>query len=160
MTLKNSRHERFAQLLAEGRSQADAYREVYPVSRRWQANSIHARASKVSAKVLPRVRELQQAIAVRVVMDRAEALSILADILRAAPADVKSGSRFAQEMIVDPVSGKVTIRLPSKIAAFAELARSFGWYAPEKTEIAVSHLRDDELLARILTRRGAGRRAD
>ena len=136
MTVKNARHERFAQLLAEGRSQADAYREVYPVSRRWQAGSIHVRASKVSAKVLPRVRELQQAIAARVVMERAEALSILADILRAAPADVKSGSRFAQEMIVDPVTGKVTIRLPSKIAAFAELAKALGWYAPEKVDFA------------------------
>lgn len=134
MTLKNARHERFAQLLAEGRSQADAYREVYPVSRRWKSDSIHVRASKVSAKVLPRVRELQQAIAARVVMERAEALSILADILRSAPADVKSCSRFAQEMRVNPVTGEVTIRLPSKIAAFAELAKALGWYAPQKVE--------------------------
>ncbi len=146
MTLKNERHERFAQLLAEGRSQADAYREVYPASRRWQADSIHVRASKVNAKVMPRVRELQQAIAVRVVIERAEALSIMADILRAAPADVKSGSRFAQEMTVDPVSGKVTIRLPSKIAAFSELAKALGWYEPERIQNELRIAPDPETL--------------
>ena len=146
MTLKNARHERFAQLLAEGRSQADAYRGVYPASLRWQADSIHVRASKVNAKVVPRVRELQQAIAVRVVIERAEALSIMADILRAAPADVKSGSRFAQEMTVDPVSGKVTIRLPSKIAAFSELAKALGWYEPERVQQDVRIAPDPETL--------------
>ena len=156
MTLKNARHERFAQLLAEGRSQADAYREIYPVSRHWQADSIHVRASKVSAKVMPRVRELQQAIASRVIMERAEALSVLADILRAAPDDVKSGSRFAQEMTVDPVSGRVTIRLPSKIAAFAELAKALGWYAPEKTDFTFRFKPDAAVYERLSIAAGRG----
>ena len=57
--LKNVRHEKFAQLVAAGKTQAEAYREVYPGSRAWQDASVHQRASKLCAKVLPRVRALQ-----------------------------------------------------------------------------------------------------
>lgn len=61
--LKNVRHEKFAQLVAAGKTQAEAYREVYPGSRAWQDASVHQRASKLCAKVLPRVQALQRAAA-------------------------------------------------------------------------------------------------
>ena len=134
--IKNNAHERFAQLVASGKSQSEAYREVYPRSRHWRDESVHERSSKINAKVLPRVRELQSAIAERVCIEKAEGLAILADILRASPSDIDKKSRCAQEMTVDPVSGKVTIRLPSKIAAFSELAKALGWYFPIKSEVA------------------------
>ena len=38
--LKNSRHEKFAVLVANGKTQADAYREVYPSSRGWKDESV------------------------------------------------------------------------------------------------------------------------
>ena len=46
--LKNARHERFAQLVASGKTQADAYREVWPKSMRWKDSSVHVRASLVA----------------------------------------------------------------------------------------------------------------
>ena len=150
--LSNPRHEAFARLLAEGRSRSDAYRAVYPRSRAWAADSVHERASKLNAKVLPRVRDLQSAIAEKVCIEKAEAVAILAEVLRSSPADVKDTSRFAQEMTIDPVSGKVTIRLPSKIAAFAELAKSCGWYAPVKSEVAVAMPSHDDVEALIKDR--------
>lgn len=144
--LRNSRHEAFARLLVQGKSQAEAYRELFPRSRHWQMASIHPKASHLADKVRTRVAELQAEVAKLVLIEKAEALSIMADILRAAPANVKSNSRFAQEMTVDQVSGKVTIRLPSKIAAFSELAKALGWYKPERVQQDIRIAPDPETL--------------
>ncbi|ANK83052.1 MAG: hypothetical protein TEF_21295 [Rhizobiales bacterium NRL2] len=46
--------ERFAHLLLSGYSQSDAYREVWPRSRRWKPESVHTAASRMAAKVAPR----------------------------------------------------------------------------------------------------------
>jgi hypothetical protein len=53
--------ERFARLLLAGRSQSDAYREVWPRSRQWKPESVHVAASKMAAKVAPRCGELLEA---------------------------------------------------------------------------------------------------
>jgi len=53
------KQERFAQRLVAGESQSDAYRAIYPHCRQWQAKSIHEAASKLAAKVAPRVEELR-----------------------------------------------------------------------------------------------------
>ena len=151
--LRNSRHEAFARLLVQGKSQADAYRTVWPKSKRWKDCAVHVKASELAGKVQVRVQELLAQIAKIVCIDKAEALSIMADILRAAPAGVKSDSRFAQEMTVDPVSGKVTIRLPSKIAAFSELAKALGWYEPERVQQDVRIAPDPETLMGLGVRR-------
>ena len=136
--LKNARHERFAQIVASGKTQADAYRAVWPKSKAWKDSSVHEGASKVNAKVAPRVKELLEASAAKASITKDEAVSILAEGLRATPGEVKDTSRFAQEMTIDPVSGKVTIKLPSKTALFSELSKALGWYAPVKSEVEVS----------------------
>lgn len=58
--LKNVRHEKFAQLVASGMTQADAYREVYPRSRAWMAKTVREHGSKLAAIVADRVAELQR----------------------------------------------------------------------------------------------------
>lgn len=54
--------ERFAQLVASGKSQADAYREAYPKSQKWAANAVHSKSSALAAigKVRQRVSELRK----------------------------------------------------------------------------------------------------
>ncbi|OGT57524.1 MAG: hypothetical protein A3E01_08275 [Gammaproteobacteria bacterium RIFCSPHIGHO2_12_FULL_63_22] len=56
--------ESFAQLLASGRSQADAYRSAYPGSQEWKPETLHPAASKLSAdyKVATRVKTLRAII--------------------------------------------------------------------------------------------------
>jgi hypothetical protein len=54
------REEKFARLLVQGVSQSEAYRIVSPNSKNWKPDSVHQNASKLSAKVQPRVRELQE----------------------------------------------------------------------------------------------------
>lgn len=147
--LKNARHEKFAVLVASGKTQADAYRVAYPVSVRWKDKSVHEKASKLVAKVRPRINELQAKVAEAAVVDRATVLSVMSEIVTKAPDDVTGSARFAQEMTVDPLTGKVTVRLPSKIAAADFLAKVLGWYAPQKVESDVRFLPDGPVFERL-----------
>lgn len=60
MTLTPKR-ERFAQCIAGGMSQADAYRTAYPRSLAWNQATVHQAASRLMAngKVSARVAELR-----------------------------------------------------------------------------------------------------
>ena len=55
--------EQFAQLVALGRNQAEAYREAYPRSKGWKATTLHECASRLSAdrKVSARIQGLTDA---------------------------------------------------------------------------------------------------
>ena len=131
-TLKNSRHERFAQLLAEGRSQTDAFRELYPNSWRWQANSVHQKACQLSAKVRPRLAELQADIAKEVCIEKAEIIKILAKSIRNA----------------DPA------KIPPE-KAIDILAKMLGFYAPERGNSEFRFLPDGPVFERL--KKAAGR---
>lgn len=55
------KQEKFAQGVASGMTQADAYRAAYPASLKWSENSVSCEASKLASntKILQRVKELQ-----------------------------------------------------------------------------------------------------
>ena len=55
------KQEAFAQGLARGETQSEAYRQAYPSSLKWQAKSVHEKASELanSAKITARVAELR-----------------------------------------------------------------------------------------------------
>lgn len=57
-----AQQEAFAQALASGETQAEAYRIAYPRSRQWKEESVYEKASKLvrHAKVAPRVAELRR----------------------------------------------------------------------------------------------------
>lgn len=61
--LANARHERFAQLVAAGKTQTEAYREVYPRSLAWKDKTVWENGSRLAAKVAGRIAELQCAAA-------------------------------------------------------------------------------------------------
>lgn len=52
--------ERFCQAVVAGKSQSDAYREAYPISRHWKATTLHETASRLAAnrKVITRIQTL------------------------------------------------------------------------------------------------------
>ena len=120
-------HERFAQLVASGKSQSEAYREVYPRSRHWRDESVHERSSKVNAKVLPRVRELQESSASDAIAGRDELAKSLTSFVRA-------GSEKPMEWL----------------AAIDRLARIMGYFAPEKQEVREYRFPPDERVLAIL----------
>lgn len=59
------RQDLFARLVAEGKSQADAYREAYPKSQKWTDKAVWNRSSALAAnsEVLGRVSEFRQSAA-------------------------------------------------------------------------------------------------
>ena len=146
-TLNNPRHERFAQLVAEGRSQADAYRETFPQSKRWKDESVHVKASRVMAKVGPRVRELQEDLAKRSVIQKEEAIKFLSDVVRTPIGEIGPDSPLAQGY----ERGKDGLRVSyvNKLAAIEQLAKLLGWYAPQKVESDVRISTDESVAARI-----------
>lgn len=60
-----SQQEKFAQEVASGKTQSDAYRVAYPASRQWQPATVHQAASRLMAdsKLSARVADLQRAAA-------------------------------------------------------------------------------------------------
>lgn len=59
--------DHFARLIVEGKSQAEAYREAYPKSRKWTDKALWNRASELAAHsgVLGRVSKLRQEAAAK-----------------------------------------------------------------------------------------------
>lgn len=96
--------ERFAQELASGKTQADAYRAAYPKSLKWKNNSVHIKASQLMAidKVAIRVKELQDKSAEIACLNGA---AIKEEIRRLAHSDIAR--------IIDIKTGKV--KLPHEL---------------------------------------------
>lgn len=68
MTVLTPKREAFASGLAEGLSQAEAYRRAFPASLKWQEKSVWAKSSLLASdvNVRQRVAEIQSEVAERV----------------------------------------------------------------------------------------------
>lgn len=155
--LKNARHERFAVLVAGGSTQADAYREVWPGSMRWKDKSVHEKASKLAAKVGPRVVELQQAAAARADYKKDRMVEYLVSVMETPVDDVSGNSKLAQE-VSDEVRGETLFRkvkMPAKLQAADMLCKILGFYAPERVDGTFSFPPDSTVFQAL--RRGAGK---
>lgn len=82
--LSNAQYERYAQEIARGMSQADAYRAAYPKSVRYTAKTVYNKAWEMRRipEVDARIQELQAEAAAAAVMDRQERLETLTTIAR------------------------------------------------------------------------------
>lgn len=120
--LDNPAHERFAQLVAKGISQADAYRECYPHSKTWKPSSVWESASKLCAKVAPRVEHLQQCAAKETVLTRA------------------AFERHLMEAFVE-CRQEGDINNMAKVGAL--ITKVKGWEAPSKVEVKDGGVTDD-----------------
>lgn len=84
--------EKFARAVASGKNQADAYREAYPLSKKWKDQAVWVNASKLmgDTKVSLRVREIQAAIAERAEVSASDVLREAFNILMADPRELVS----------------------------------------------------------------------
>lgn len=82
--LSNAQYERYAQEIARGMSQADAYRAAYPKSVRYTAKTVYNKAWEMRRipEVDARIKELQDEAAAAAVMDRQERMEALSEIAR------------------------------------------------------------------------------
>ena len=103
--------EQFAQLVASGKSQSEAYRTAYPKAKAWKDEAVWTRASRLFAKVLPRVDAIRAELAERGLWAKSQSVKELV------------------AMVQDP-----EVRAADRIKAICELNRLHGYYAPEKHE--------------------------
>lgn len=113
MTL-TAKQEAFAQAVASGMTQADAYRSAYDAENMGD-DTIYVKASELMSdgKVSVRVSELKEAIAIAALWTRLDSVQALAEI-------AKGGESRANE----------------KVSAIKELNLMHGFNAPTKVEIA------------------------
>lgn len=107
--------EAFAQAIASGLNQSDAYRKTYPNSKNWKPETVWSNASVLmkNSKVLARVDELKAALAEKQIWTREDSVRELKSIVN------HKESRAAD-----------------KTAAIKELNVMHGFNAPQKHEIS------------------------
>jgi len=112
MTL-TAKQEQFAQAIASGMNQSDAYRKAYEAGG-MKASSVTEKASELAAnvKVTSRVTELQAELAEKQLWTRQDSVTELAEIARG-----------------------VESKAAEKIAAIKELNLMHGFNAPTKIEL-------------------------
>ena len=89
--LKNVRHEKFAQGLASGMSQRNAYRAAFPNSKRWKDETVDSKASVLAKndKVLERLREIAEQSTTEAVMNATPRKEWLTSIIRSEAEETK-----------------------------------------------------------------------
>jgi len=127
MTL-TAKQEAFAQAIADGKNQSDAYRAAYSAGN-MKPEVINVKASQLAAdgKVKVRVNELKEALANKSLWTREQSVAVLAEVV---------GSRDAKHS--------------DKISAVKVLNDMQGFNAPEKLELSgtVSTITRIELVAK------------
>lgn len=142
MALKNQKHEKFAQLVADGASALDAYKKAYHCS--MEAAAKNAWRLRENEGVKARVSELQEKAADNTVMSIAEKRRFLAEIKRTpiGLVDEKSALCQSYEVVVmdggdDKPSGELRkIKMPDKLKAI-ELDSKLAGELKDKTEIGL-----------------------
>ena len=104
--------EAFAQLVAAGKSQSEAYRTAYPRASGWKASSVWEKASTLMAnvKVQSRVEQIRAELAERGLWSREQSARALIEIVQAGERD------------------------SDRIKAICELNKMHGYHEPEKHE--------------------------
>ena len=93
--LKNVRHEKFAQCIANGYSQRKAYRAAFPNSENWKDETVDPKASALAKndKVLARLHELAEEASTVAVMSATERREWLSKVIRNKYEDTKDKLR-------------------------------------------------------------------
>jgi phage terminase small subunit len=110
MTL-TAKQELFAQSIADGMTQADAYRTAYSAVN-MKADSIHVKASQLMAdgKIAVRVKTLREALAEKQLWTRADSVEVLRSI-----AECKESPEAARVSSVKELNSMHGFNEPSKV---------------------------------------------
>ena len=125
----------FARLLVDGKlSKADAYRKAY--KRKDMSNEAASKAaSRLSkdAEIVRMIDELNAQLNKSAVLTRQQRMEWLSRVVTTPIGNVDSASDLCQEVSMDETGAK--FKMPSKIAAIAELNKMDGAYTPQKMEV-------------------------
>lgn len=172
--LKIEREERYALTLVAGITQAEAYRSIYPCSKKWKDSTIYPKASRLASKIRARIQWLQKQAASERVSDAQERAEYLTRIHRdrlskfiTCGADgviVNIGPDEANSPALESVKSRTItigqgdgamdaivteVKLKDGIAAVKELNRMQGSY---KEPVQEHHVTGEVTLAMLLDR--------
>lgn len=101
------KREKFANAVADGLSQADAYRAAFEVKPGTKPETIQANASRLMADsmVAARVAEIRKALADKALWSREDSVRTLADIARGVDAEAKPSDRVAAVKAINAMHG-------------------------------------------------------
>jgi terminase small subunit-like protein len=129
-SLKNVRHEKFAQCVASGLSGADAYRQAAEYSGK-QADGNAANWMRRPG-VRERIEELKAESARKCSMTREEFIESLVAMYQGRPGEASLDNPLCDSLIS---RGQRHAVFPMKTAIAAQLAKLCGWDAPTKIEV-------------------------
>ena len=135
--LRNTRHEQFAQFVAHGSPQSEAYRRVVGNGASAKNANVHADEWMNRPGVRERVAELKEANSRKATLSREQTIEFLCNVISTSTAKVEADSPLVQS--AEFVDGKpVKLRIPDKIAAAKELTKMCGWAKPDRIELAAT----------------------
>lgn len=134
----SAQREAFARAIAKGGTQADAYRDAFPGSKKWKDNSVHIAASRLlaDAKVALRVDELRSKAANKVVLT---VESLIAELEEARAAALTAGPSPQSSAAVAATMGK------AKLLGFDKQVVELMGKDGGAIQIRATQLSDDEL---------------
>lgn len=130
--------EAFARAIAKGGTQADAYREAYPVAKKWKDKSVHEKASALmkDVKVMSRVEELRAKVVAKVVLT---VENLIAELEEARAAALTAGPSPQSSAAVAATMGK------AKLLGFDKQVVELMGKDGGAINIRATQLSDDEL---------------
>lgn len=116
--------ERFAQGVAAGKSQSDAYREAYPRSLAWKPEVLHSKASVLAAdgRVQARVESLRAEITKEIVYDMAAAFVELEEAIGVAKSQGQAGAYVSAVQLKARMAGLLIERKEVKVDLLSGLS--------------------------------------
>ena len=139
--------ERFAQLVAAGRSQLEAFLQTHPDSSVRNGNRNSHRFAK-HPKVQAHLKKLIAASDMKIAISREKAIDHLTDIITTPIGELNPNHYLAQR--ARPTRDGIDLQMPDKLQALAQLSKMQGWNEPEKHELSTT----SELTALLETLRG------
>jgi phage terminase small subunit len=114
------KQERFAQEVASGKSQAEAYRTAFNVKPTTKPETSQANACRLMAdsNVSTRVAELRAAVAERVTWTMADSLDVLSTIAKGLDSDAKPSDKVNA---VKAINAMIGLDAPSKLSVTGNL---------------------------------------
>lgn len=114
------KQELFAQEVASGKTQADAYRAAYDVKPTTKPETTYKRACELMAdgNISGRIAELRAAAAERVVWTMADSLDVLSTIAKGLDADAKPSDKVNA---VKAINAMIGLDAPSKLSVTGNL---------------------------------------
>ena len=123
-----SQQEMYAQVVASGKSQSEAYRIAYPKSQKWKPDAVWAQSSRLMAdsRVAARVDAIRAELAEKGLWTREQSVLALVGVVNSPE------------------------KLSDVIAAVKELNSMHGFNAAQKVELKYEAMSDEELAAHLL----------